>query len=271
MKSLDHKNVIIIGGTGGLGYAYANGFLNDGANVLITGRNEEKLKNCVLKSKECMKCAVLDTLSEESIDNFICEIEKRQEKIDIVVNATGYDVRKPLKLHTNQEINRSIETNLTAAIILVKALLPFMSKEKGAAIVNTGAFGCKVIASPYQCADVASRAGLYSFTESINRELKQEGINVRIIYFSPNCVDTEAEQPFLQLARNMKIKVDTKEEVYTALKKTILSGKGYKAMGFGTTAFGILNAISPKFANILLMNQYGKVLQSYLSDGTVSK
>jgi len=157
---------------------------------------------------------------------------------------TTSDVRKSLQMHTNQEIDLCIKTNLTASIILVKALLPYMSKEKGTTIVNTGAFGCKTIASPYQSADVASRAGLYSFTESMNRELTQQGQNVRITYFSPNCVDTEAEQPYRQLAKDMKI----------------------KAMGFGVTLFGIINAISPKFADVLLMNKYSCTLQNYLSD-----
>lgn len=265
MKSFSNKRVVVIGGTGGIGYAYANGFLNDGADVLITGRNEEKLKKCVISCNGKMKYLILDTLSEESLNNFILHIREQFESIDIVVNATGYDVRKSLEAHTNQEINLCISTNLTSAILLTKALLPFMRREKGSVIVNTGAFGCKVIASPYQCADVASRAGLYSFTESINRELKQEGSKVRVTYFSPSCVDTEAEQPYIQLAKKMNIKVDKKEDVYLMLKKTILSGKNYKAMGFGTTAFGIINAISPKLADRLLMDQYSKVLQAYLS------
>lgn len=264
MKSLINKKVIIIGGTGGLGNAYAKGFINDGADVLITGRNEDKLKKCVSESSGQIKYAVLNTLSEDSINKFVCEISKLYNSIDIVVNATGYDVRKSLEKHTNQEIDLCIKTNLTADIMLVKALLPYMSTEKGSVIVNTGAFGCKVIASPYQSADVASRAGLYAFTESINRELRQQGRNVRVVYFSPNCVDTEAEQPFIKLAKSMKIKIDTKEEVYCALKKTILSGKNYKAMGFGVTAFGIINAISPKFADFLLMNKYSSILQNYL-------
>lgn len=81
------KKIIITGGGRGLGAAMAKKFVQEGASVLITGRNEDTLK----KTSEEIGCSylVLDMMSPEKFDKFISEADSKLDGLDILVNNAG--------------------------------------------------------------------------------------------------------------------------------------------------------------------------------------
>ncbi len=265
MKSFDNKKVVIIGGAGGLGKTYARELLKEGAHVFLGGRNLDRLESAIEELGETIEYASVDLADVNSIEVFAKEVEHWNKKIDFVINATGMDVRKALQYHSNEEIQNSIGINLTGSIILTKIMLPLIGEEKGNAIVHMGGFGDGTIAFPYYTADVASRAGLHAFAESLNRELKQEKRKVRIIYFCPNSADTEAERPFHPIWKEMNIAISTPEQVWQKLRIAVLRGKTSYQMGMVTRLFSKINGLSPRFGDIIALNSYSRILQKHLS------
>ena len=79
-----------------------------------------------------------------------------------------------MSAHSLEDIEQTLLINLSGAILISKIFLPLLANEKGATIVHSGGFADGRLAFPYYSVDVASRAGIFSFIESMNRELKQE-------------------------------------------------------------------------------------------------
>ncbi|MGT2751339.1 SDR family NAD(P)-dependent oxidoreductase [Streptococcus orisasini] len=258
------KRIVIIGATGGLGSAYAERFLKEGAHVFLVGRSKEKLETLCLQLSMKLPIVSADITNEESLVHAAEKIKDWSDKIDIVINATGYDVRKSLLKHSPKEIEQSLSVNLLGSILITKVFLPLLKDEKGSTIVHSGGFVDGRLAFPYYSADIASRAGLFSFLESMNRELKQEKSTIRLTYFCPNAANTEAEMPFHKVWKEMGIRVSSVDEVADALLKGLRRQNKVIFMGRGTGLFAKLNLLSPSLADRLLLNKYDCILQKYL-------
>ena len=167
-----NKKVVIIGASGSLGRVYTRAFHQAGARLFLLGRDIEKLKIFVQEFSSFIPISSVDITSEESLKNVVSEIQEWSECIDIVINATGFDVRKSLSAHSLEDIEQTLLINLSGAILISKIFLPLLANEKGATIVHSGGFADGRLAFPYYSVDVASRAGIFSFIESMNRELK---------------------------------------------------------------------------------------------------
>lgn len=132
---------------------------------------------------------MIDVQSPDSIADFAKNVQKDFNHIDYVINAIGYDVRKELFEHTKEDIQNSIDINLTGSIYISSYFIPLLKEQSESTIVHMGGFVDGALAFPYYSVDVAIRAGLYSFCESMNRELKQEGHKYHITYFCPSPAD----------------------------------------------------------------------------------
>lgn len=261
------KNIIIIGATGGLGSEFARAFAGRDAKLLLAGRNEEKLKQVRNETGGKADIAVVDITKEDSLNHLAEYVRKWTDRIDVVVNVSGYDVRKSLKDHSCEEIKHSLDVNLYGAILITKIMMPYMRDKKGSMIVHIGGFADGRMAFPYYTADVASRAGLFSFIESMNRELYTEGIKTRVAYFCPSPADTDAERPYHPLWRKMGIRILPTGKVSEALIKLIEKNKTTGIMGgFLTVIFARLNSVLPGLADIVVMKSYGRMLRRFLYD-----
>lgn len=266
-RVFEQKKVVIIGATGGLGEAYTKMFLEEGAKVYLGIRSEAKLSKEVREKIQEGQAThgILDVQDVSAIEAFSKEVSDAFGQIDYVINAIGYDVRKELSEHSNEEIQKSIDINLTAAIYLTKYFLPILKDQKGSTIVHMGGFVDGALAFPFYSADVASRAGMFSFCESMNRELKQLQEQCHVTYFCPNPASTKAEEPYHPIWKEMKTRIDSVEKVAMVLKKTIIKQKKVSIMGGHLqSGFSNLNHISTKLSNLLLMNNYTKILHKYL-------
>ena len=150
-----NKKVVIIGASGNLGQAYTQAFFQVGAHLFLLGRNMDKLASFSEDIASNIPICSVDITNETSIRVAVSEVQKWSDNIDIVINATGFDVRKSLLSHSEEEINQTMTINLIGAILVSKHFLPLLKNQKGATIVHSGGFADGRLAFPYYSVDVA--------------------------------------------------------------------------------------------------------------------
>lgn len=260
------KVIVVIGASGGLGRAIARAFFTEENQVVLAARSKSTLEALADFKTMMHEVDIVDMASVSTLRDAVLE---RYGRVDVVVNATGYDVRKPFELHTPEEMRRTLDVNLLGAMQVTYAFLQGMTE---GVIVHLGGFADGRLAFPYYAADVASRAGVASFVEALNRELRLEGKQVRLMYFSPSPADTEAERPFHALWRQMGTRIVSPEQVAAELRRAIFQKKERHIMGGALVRlFAQLNAAFPKLADALLMNGYGRQLRNYFSSVTLDE
>ena len=181
--------------------------------------------------------------------------------MDVVVNAAGYDVRKPLADTTPDDFRRTVDVNLLGAMLLTQTFLPVIDD---GVIVHLGGFADGRLAFPFYSADVASRAGLRAFAEPrIASWLSPAGAVVS--FFSPSPADTEAERPFHPLWHPLGTAIVLPDKVAGELVKAVdRRGKLHIMGGSTTRLFAAINAVSPRLADTLLMKRYGATMGPFL-------
>ena len=91
-----NKKVVIIGASGNLGKAYTQAFFQAGSHLFLLGRNMNKLAAFSEDIASNIPICSVDITNETSIKVAVSEVQKWSDNIDIVINATGFDVRKSL-------------------------------------------------------------------------------------------------------------------------------------------------------------------------------
>lgn len=264
-KGMESKNVVIIGASGGLGSAFAKSLARSGANLLLVGRSKDKLLELQDSIATKTDLAIADVWSRHSLLALSDTISHWALQVDLIINTVGYDVRKSLEDQSFEEIEEQINTNLLGTILITKTLIRNLKDVKGSTILHIGGFADGRLAFPYYSVDVATRAGMFSFIESLNRELALEGSHKRITYFCPSPTDTEAERPFHDLWKRMGVKIVPIEDV--VLEALLLYKKGQSIGIMGgliTKIFAKINSVMPKLADVVTMKKYGKMLQDFL-------
>jgi short-subunit dehydrogenase len=178
MESLKGKNILLTGATGGIGRQTAKLLCSSGATVFLTGRNENKLRQL---AGEC-------TVAEENI--FVADlsdkdaVQQLKEKyfnqlpgIDILINAAGIGIIKPLESLSETDFLRSLNYNLYAPFLLLKFFLPAMKEVKKGLIINIpGVLGKVPMAGA--AAYSASKYGLMGMLQSVREEVKRTDIRI---------------------------------------------------------------------------------------------
>jgi len=253
------KVVLVVGALGGLGAAIAEAFAAEGARLILAARRPELLAPLAARlGATALAADLTDPASLAVLRDSALTVHAR---LDVVVNATGHDVRKPLLAHTPDDLRRTLEVNLLGAMELTRLFLPVMND---GVILHLGGFADGRLAFPYYSADVASRAGLRSFVESANRELALEGRRVGVAFFSPSPANTEAERPFHPLWRAMGTPIVSPERVAAQVVNAVARRRPFTVMGGALTrAFAAINAIAPGLADALLMRRYGALMRRH--------
>lgn len=135
-KLLNGRVALITGGGSGIGYEIAKSFLKNGAKVIITGRNIEKLKSAKKKLKEefgdrikYFKLDISETNKiEEIIDNIINK--NGNEKIDILVNNAGISKGSPIGNTKIEDFQNVINTNITGTYFVSQAITNYWINNK---------------------------------------------------------------------------------------------------------------------------------------------
>ena len=258
---METKNqvVVVIGASGGLGSEIARTFSKAGERIVLAARDTAKLTS--LANELNASTYIVDITNLASVEALRNEVMRNYGHMDVVINATGYYVRKAFEQHTAEDLRRTVEVNLLGAMNITHAFVRDMSD---GVIAHLGGFADGRLSFPYYAADAASRAGVASFAEAMNRELRLEGRSVTLLYFSPSPADTDAERSFHELWRQMGTKIVPTERVAAELRRAVIQKrKQYVMGGMLVSGFAKLNAAFPNLADALMMNKYGKKLQSF--------
>ncbi|MEM8523452.1 MAG: SDR family NAD(P)-dependent oxidoreductase [Bacteroidota bacterium] len=182
MESLQNKNVLIVGATGGIGEETARLINNNKANVFLTGRHQNKLQSIASKlSIPPERQFQLDITDAAAVEAVAAKIHEQVGQLDIVVNAAGMAIIKPLESLTYDDFNQVIDINLRGTFHLIKSFLPPMKAAKEGLIVNIpGVLGKTPMAGA--AAYSAAKYGINGMLKSIREELKRTKVRITNIY-----------------------------------------------------------------------------------------
>lgn len=178
---LKGKKALITGGSSGIGYAIANAFLKSGASVVITGRTEEKLIDCVNKliisipsAKDKISYIVMDNRNVKSFKS-IFDNNIFLQDIDILVNNAGV-LGGDISVATEENYDKVLDTNLKGTFFLSKLVAQNM-KDKGIKgnILNIASSSSL---RPATSAYTLSKWGIRGLTLGLAKSLAPYGITV---------------------------------------------------------------------------------------------
>jgi NADP-dependent 3-hydroxy acid dehydrogenase YdfG len=182
METVKGKNILITGATGGIGSATVKLLSGSGATIFIAGRNKEKLdqlaNECAIPSQQVFS---FDMQNESSIEKMANTIHEQISQLDILINASGIGIIKPLENLTTEDFIQTIHINLTGVFILMKSFLPKMKTAKKGLVINIPGVLGKVPMTG-AAAYSASKYGLVGMMQSIREELKRTEIRITNIF-----------------------------------------------------------------------------------------
>ena len=191
---LKKKVALITGGSRGIGRAIAELFMKEGAEVVITSKNQKQLQQT---SQEIGNSffVVGDVRNENDVKNVIDKTIKKFGRIDILVNNVGVLPKmKPLDKITEKEWNEIIDVNLSSHFRFTKYVIPQMKKNGGSIINISSDAGLKAFENFYADAYTAAKAGIMILTKSWALEYAKNNIRVNCVCAA--VVDTDMTRNF---------------------------------------------------------------------------
>ncbi|MBL4906165.1 MAG: SDR family oxidoreductase, partial [Sneathiella sp.] len=184
---MDNKNrlILVTGATSGIGLATAKTLKENGYNVILTGRNPDKVSACA--NEIGVPGYALDVASEEDCASVVNQIEAENGPLWGLVNNAGIWLEGEYETHTSSQIRSVIETNTLGTMFMTHAALPGMLDRKDGAIINVismGALYCRKLISVY----AGSKWAIRGFTGCMEVECAPKG--VRVMGFYPGKVET---------------------------------------------------------------------------------
>jgi NADP-dependent 3-hydroxy acid dehydrogenase YdfG len=183
METLFKKDVLIVGGTGGIGAEVAKLMKGSNANVFVTSQNQEKLNALANEVGIPLENAfLLDITKPNEVEAVADKIHTQRGKaLDIVINAAGIGIIKPLEHLTYEDFSKTIDINLKGSFYLFKSFLPAMKAAKKGLFINMpGVLGKTPMSGAGAYA--ASKYGVNGLTKSIREELKRTNVRITNIY-----------------------------------------------------------------------------------------
>ncbi len=182
MESVKGKHILVTGATGGIGAQAAKMLAASGAIVYISGRNAAKLNETGAQLQiPPDRILVADMADAASVQQMAAAIHSQVPALDIMVNAAGIGIIKPMDTLSLEDFQATLSSNLVGPFNLLKAFLPAMKEQKKGLIINIpGVLGKVPMAGA--AAYSASKYGLVGMMQSVREELKRTEIRITNLF-----------------------------------------------------------------------------------------
>lgn len=191
------KIVLITGGASGIGKATVMEFARNGAHVICADVNASKAVEVAKEATDAkliVEAVAVDLADPHSARRCAADVLTRHKRVDILVNAAGFNDIQPYIENTPEYMDRVIAINLGGAIHLTQALLlPMIAAGKGK-IVNVASDAGRV-GSSGETVYAAAKGGIIAFTKSLAREVARHSINVNCVCPGPTDTPMLATRP----------------------------------------------------------------------------
>jgi glucose 1-dehydrogenase len=189
LQGIEGKNVLVTGGSSGIGQAIAVRFAEYGANVAINylrqpeeaAETEEQVQACVGKVQRHGVKDVLvrgDVSNEDDVVRMVAEAVEGLGGIDILVNNAGIQISRPTEELSSEDFDRVLAVNLRGSFMCAReAIRHFLSEDKSGSIVNISSVH-QLIPKPGYLGYSASKGGMQNLTRSLALEYASRGIRV---------------------------------------------------------------------------------------------
>ena len=186
MERLNNKTAVITGGTTGIGFATAKLFLQEGAKVIITGKDQARLTEAVGKLGENVTAVKADVRSLSDLDRLATRVKEEFGNLDILFANAGIGYFSPVEQVDENFYNDLFDINVKGVFFTVQKLARLLN-DGASVMLNASAVNQKGVAtgSIY----FATKAAVRSFARSLAAELGSRRIRVNAL--SPGIVRTE--------------------------------------------------------------------------------
>ena len=190
---LENKNIVVTAAAQGIGRSTAIAFAKEGANVIATDINEEKLIE--LKANHSnIETYKLDSTNKLDVENFCSSINN----INILFHAVGFVHHGAILDCDSEEFQRSINVNIYSAYLMSHSLLPKMIKQKKGNIIIVSSAASSVKGVPNRFIYTTTKAALNGFVKAIAVDYIKDGIRCNAIL--PGTVETPSWEGRVQMA-----------------------------------------------------------------------
>ena len=190
---LENKNIVVTAAAQGIGRATAIAFAKEGANVIATDINEEKLIE-IKANHSNIETYKLDSTNKLDVEKFCSSVNN----INILFHAVGFVHHGAILDCDPEEFQRSINVNIYSAYLMSHSLLPKMIKQKKGNIIIVSSAASSVKGVPNRFIYTTTKAALNGFVKAIAVDYIKDGIRCNAIL--PGTVETPSWEGRVQMA-----------------------------------------------------------------------
>ncbi|GLB52414.1 oxidoreductase [Neptunitalea chrysea] len=180
MNKLNGKIAVVTGGNSGIGYASAKEFKNQGATVVITGRNLERVEKAAQELG--VSGIVADVANISAIADLVDQVKSNFGKIDILFVNAGIFQTSPVGQISEEMFDNQVGINFKGAVFTTEKFLPILND--GASIINLSSINAYT-GMPNTAVYAATKAALNSYTRTAATELAPRNIRVNSVNPGP--------------------------------------------------------------------------------------
>ena len=185
MSTLNNKVAVVTGGSSGIGLATARRFIADGAQVVITGRNQDALDGAVAELGDRATGIRGDVANLEDLDRLFAQVREQFGRVDVLFANAGIAPFVPFEAVTEEHFDSLFDINVRGLFFTIQKALPLLSE--GASVI----LNASVVAQsglPNTSIYSATKAAVRSLGRTLAAELSPRGIRVNVV--SPGLIET---------------------------------------------------------------------------------
>ncbi|MBO8674018.1 SDR family oxidoreductase [Staphylococcus aureus] len=215
MTVLTDKIAVVTGAGSGIGEAIATLLHEEGAKVVLAGRNKDKLQNVANQlAQDSVKVVPTDVTNKEEVDELMKIAQQTFGGLDIVINSAGQMLSSKITDYQVDEWDSMIDVNIKGTLYTAQAALPTMLEQSSGHLINIASIsGFEVTKSSTIYS--ATKAAVHTIAQGLEKELAKTGVKVTSI--SPGMVDTAITAAYNPSDRKKLDPQDIAEAVLYAL------------------------------------------------------